>query len=326
MNESTYWDDLWNRPPVQGHSSSDIVIKLKMLLTLSNYQDGDKLFPNDKVIDKRGLGPEHYFCRETAESLKAFQRRNGISVTGKVDKETIKKLKEMVSKKTLLIKDWSKEDRKFKLVPQIDDFTCWAAATAMLTNEDTVYRVIEKTPIRLRRPTSTNPREEFHDVFEINSYPVSDFRRFPGENGKLVNLPNAFAYYHNIENNQDCSVLYGGMWDVRLLCRLIVHSPILFMNAASNGANLHTDRHAIIIAAVVSDQDYAGNGTFFQIFNPSPVSYGCKQWARYNALHRNYAKGTNKLEIFVRKKDTVYPTTLPIVPPDGADIVDESKK
>jgi len=196
------------------------------------------------------------FDFDTENEVISFQESKGIEPTGIVDPITYRAL--IDGRAPLLIRDYSDS---IVLVPQEDEYTCWVAATSMMTSAKR-DDIISHSPKEIRWATNglhLETREGGPDYAE------------------------KYARIHKL-------ILHTWEWSVSYLCTAIAKGPLLFMNSYEGledaideeGKKYQIDyHHAIVISGVISDNEPSGFGTFLQIHDPCPIGKGSIHWMYY---------------------------------------------
>lgn len=144
-------------------------------------------------------------------------------------------------------------------IPQPTPMTCWAASTAMMTRS-TVPAVIARTPPDMVAADGG-----------LNNGSATDLG---------APLGARFATAHGLRCNPPMS------WSVAALVGTLSRTPMIFSmlwNAADYSAGRGSPGHWVVIGAVVSDNNPAGNGTHLLVLDPWPPHRGRMYWVEYQA-------------------------------------------
>lgn len=187
----------------------------------------------------------------------SFQRRVGLFPDGIVGPKTHAALAQGLTLSTA--------DHNVTHIAQPTICTCWAASTAMMTRS-TVAAVCAKTPADMIGPGGGL----------LNHSSVSN----PKTKDQALVDGTLYCNIHGLRCHAPMS------WTVAALVDALRRSPLMFdmlWNSSEYAAGKGSPGHAIVISAVVSDNNSSGNETYLLVLDPWPTNVGKISWVEYRA-------------------------------------------
>ena len=201
------------------------------------------------------LADDGKFGTKTDRALKQFQRSEWLVVDGDMGPCTYHALYGHETYTPILHKS-------VPFISQPDSSTCWAAATAMMTN-GTVAGVTSKTP---------------SDMYSVSGGLFNE-----SDTNAAVAAGNRFGRVHGLRCNAPQS------WTVMSLRAALRRGPLMFdmlWSPSDYASGAGSAGHMIVVTGIRGDDDGSGRGTTLRIHDPWPPGRG----ARYSVGYQKWMR------------------------------------